>query len=231
MHLLDIFKRTNGEGGYNDWKLIKLVPKPRDYKEEDDLARLEVTVRGIGVRMAEQMKVGGFGAYITDDERYDYYIFKCISAPQKADEDMVFQRDGNEFTAREGEWYCEGVWLDKVCNTSNWHEVTTQRCVVRMQVVVDGDLELAPWSEENDFHQNLSRDIVEVAKERGAFKIEADDHSFLMEVARQRTSLDYEETVYGSLDDGGGEEDDETGSHVDEDGYLTDGDGYLSDIE
>ena len=32
-------------------------------------------------------------------------------------------------------------------------------------------------------------------------KIEDEDHSFLMKVACQRTSLDYEVTIYGSLED------------------------------
>ena len=80
----DIFNKSDGTS-YNDWKLIKLSPKPKQYREEDDLAQLEVTVRGIGIRMAGQMYVGGFGAYITDDERYDYYIFKCTVAPKQSD--------------------------------------------------------------------------------------------------------------------------------------------------
>ena len=57
----DIFNKSDGTS-YNDWKLINLSPKPKQYREEDDLARLEVTVRGIGIRMAGQMHVGGFGA-------------------------------------------------------------------------------------------------------------------------------------------------------------------------
>ena len=105
----DIFKKGDGKTGYNDWKLISLLPKPKLYKDEDDLEALEVAVRGIGRRMADQMHVDRFGAYIADDERYDYYMFKCTVAPKQADKDEVFEFDGNEFPVKEGELYCEGV--------------------------------------------------------------------------------------------------------------------------
>ena len=140
----DIFKKGDGKTGYNDWKLISLLPKPKLYKEEDDLEALEVAVCGIGRRMADQMHVGRFGAYIADDERYDYYMFKCTVAPKQADKDEVFEFDGNEFPVKEGELYCEGVWLAKLPNTSEWYVVTNQRCIVRMQVVVDADVNLLP---------------------------------------------------------------------------------------
>ena len=143
-------------------------------------------------------------AYITDDERYDYYIFKCTVAPKQSDGNKVFHRDGNDFPVKDEEWYCEGVWLDKVPTTSNWHVVTGQKCVVRMQVVVDANLELSAWSEGNDFPPRLNRQVANDAKEKGALQIEDGDHTFLMEVARQRTSLDYEQTIYGTIEDGDG---------------------------
>ena len=71
-------------------------------------------MRGIGVRMAEQMHMGQFSAYIADDDRYDSYVFKCTVAHK----DQVFSYDGNEFPVKKGELYCEGLWLDKVLGTS-----------------------------------------------------------------------------------------------------------------
>ena len=68
--------------GANDWKLIALEPKPKVYRKEDDLACKEVAMRDIGERMASQTKVGQIGGYITDDDRYDYYLFKCTAALQ-----------------------------------------------------------------------------------------------------------------------------------------------------
>ena len=39
----DIFNKSDGTS-YNDWKLIKLSPKPKQYREEDDLARLRYSI-------------------------------------------------------------------------------------------------------------------------------------------------------------------------------------------
>ena len=204
------------------WKLISLLPKPKLYKEEDDLEALEVAVRGIGRRMADQMHVDRFGAYIADDERYDYYMFKCTVAPKQADKDEVFEFDGNEFPVKEGELYCEGVWLAKLPNTSEWYVVTNQRCIVRMQVVVDADVNLLPWSGDNQFRSNLNREVARKAKENGALKITDEDHSFLMEEARQRTALDYEDYVYES---------DEDDSDIDADDASIEEDEELSEVE
>lgn len=123
--------------GHNDWKLIQIVPKPKVYVAEDDLARKQLAMSGIGDRMASQTKVGQIGAYIADDDAHDYYLFKCTHPPQQADKDFVTNFGGNEFVVKEGEKYCHGLWLDKVSETAKWFVVTEDRCIVRMQVVVD----------------------------------------------------------------------------------------------
>ena len=206
----EVFKRADGKTGYNDWKLISLKPKPKEYVEEDDLDRIEVAVNDIGRRMSSQMVVGNIGAYIADDERYDYYLFKCTCEPKEADKDYIFERDGNEFPVKQGQLYCEGVWLDKVGDSSRWYTVTEQRCVVRLQVVVDADVPLEKWSDENPLPINLKRDVAIKAKEDGAMKIAHMEHAFLMVQARVRSSLDKTDTVYGSVlgDDGDGEQGD-----------------------
>ena len=146
------------------------------------------------------MEVDKIGAYIADDDRYDY-LFRCTTAPKKAEKDTTFKLDGNNFAVKEGEMYCEGVWLDKVPDTSDWYVETGQKCVVRMQVVVDTDVELHAWSEDNRFARNLSGDIVRQAREQNAKKISGRDHAFLMEQARIRTVLDYTDFVYGDVEE------------------------------
>jgi len=197
----EIFEREDGTS-YNDWKIIDLKPKPKEYKEEDDLNRLEVTVRNIGCIMASQIYVGAYGVYVADDSRYDYYVFQCTEAAKKADGDRVFERDGNEFAVKEGEWYCEGVWLDKVPGTANWHYLTPQKCIVRMQIVIDADVEMQQLSDDNQFPANLRNRVREDATQKGAMRIGDCDHDFLMEVARQRTALDFEDVVYGDVEGG-----------------------------
>ena len=64
-------------------------------------------------------------AHITNDERFGYYIFKCTKEPTKADEDTVFHRDGNNVPVKEGKWYCDGMWMDKITGTSNCYVDTS----------------------------------------------------------------------------------------------------------
>ena len=162
--------------------------------------------------------------YNADDDAHDYYLFKCTKPPEQADKDFVVKFGTNEFAVKEGDKYCHGVWLDKVPETSKWFVVTEQRCIVRMQVVVDAKVEMLPWSEgANPFRSNLKSSIAREYTDRGALKITEEDHSFLMEAARQRTALDYETTVYAMSeeDQEDGEDDDmsmngEVGSDSDE---------------
>ena len=79
--------------------------------------------------------------------------------------------------------------------------VREQKYIVRMQVVIDANLELQPWSKHIQFQLNLRRKVAEKAKDGGARKIMNEDHSFLMEQARQRTALDYKDYVVSPSDD------------------------------
>ena len=98
-------------------------------------------------------------------------------------------------------------------------------------VLLECRLLLMPtWScclgmKENNFPTNLSGAVVKEGIERSALKIDNADHNFLVEVARQRTSLDYEETVYGSLKDGN----EASSDSEEESGEVSDEE--LSDIE
>ena len=132
---------------------------------------------------------------------------------------------------KEGGWYYDGVWLDKAAGTSNWHGIMEQWCIVRMQVVVNAHLKLLPWSEENGFHFNINPDVTEEAKEKGTMMIEDEDDSFLMEAARQRTSLEYEVIIYGSLEDDVDSDDDAKIVDTDQEGSDMDKDVEQSDAD
>ena len=70
------------------------------------------------------------------------------------------------------------------------------------------------------FCRNFNKGRTEKAKEIGAMKICTNDHDFLREHVWQRTTLDYEDMVYGEFDfnegcvsdgEGGGDEKDSEG--------------------
>ena len=149
----DVFKKSDGtETGYNDWKVVDIVPDKKKHVEEDELDRLEVAMNKIGERMGSQMKVGNIGAYIADDDDHDYYLFVCTTVPEMAEEDKIFKCGNNEFAVKKGELYCKGKWLDKIQTTTKWFYVTEGECVVRMQVVVDANVELTGLDEERQIH-------------------------------------------------------------------------------
>ena len=62
--------------GYNDWRLIELVPSYKGFIEEDGLEQLKVTMRGFGRIMASQVQDGSFGVYTIYDDRFDSYDVK-----------------------------------------------------------------------------------------------------------------------------------------------------------
>ena len=194
----EVFKMTCGTKGYNDWKLVTLAPKKKVFKEEHRLARLDVTMNGVGKRMASQVKVGGFGAYVVDDERYDYYIVRWLESPKEATTDLLFEIEGEEFAVKKGEMYCKGMWLYKVESTTNWWKMTTQQCVVRMQVVVDADLDILPLSDENQLRRNIGIRILDDIPRAEAWWIPNDNHAFLREEANRRAAFDFEETFCSS---------------------------------
>ena len=105
---------------------------------------------------------------------------------------------------------CEGVWLDLIPNTTKWYKLTQSWCLVRMQVVVDADLGILPFSEENGFRSNVGRNAIEHAKANGAWRIQNEDHSFMMGQATQRAVFEFE-TIFDKShfdeDDAGDDED------------------------
>ena len=53
--------------------------------------------------MASQVKVGGYNAYIVNDDCYDYYLVKWVDLPTKATGDQVIDLDGEHYAVKEGE--------------------------------------------------------------------------------------------------------------------------------
>ncbi len=98
-------QKSDGNSGHNDWKIIHFKTKPKDYIEECDLNILEVIVQGLEKIMSSQMRAGKIGAYVADDNRYNYYLFKCTKDPKAAEKDMVISLGGNDFSLKQGHFF------------------------------------------------------------------------------------------------------------------------------
>ena len=203
----DVFKIPDKEEGYNDWKIIDIVPRKKGFNEDDRVARLEVTMMGVGKRMADQVAIGNYGAYIVDDDRYDYYIVKWTEMARKAERDERFEIEGEAFMVKKDEWYAKGIWLELV--EQHWWKTTSQSCIVRMQVVVDSDVEMLPISADNQLRSNLDRGIASEARTNNACRISSDDHEFLMKQAVIRSLFDFDQQLDLDNTEGSGTDNDD----------------------
>ena len=128
-----IFKKRDGQSGYNDWMIIELVPDhSKGFDEQDFQEMKEFNLETFGYRMSLSIRIGRFAAYTVDDPNYDYYLVKVDEQAKQAERTEVIQLDGEEFPVTEGEWICYGTWLSIVPNTTKWWYQTNQRCVVRL---------------------------------------------------------------------------------------------------
>ncbi|KAL7546848.1 hypothetical protein ACHAWF_010174 [Thalassiosira exigua] len=191
----EFFKKEDGQSGYNDWTVVTLEPRTNGYVEEDVLERKAATVRGIGRMMADQVIVGGYGAYPVKDDRYDYYLVQWTEEPREVEGDTTITLGGESFPVRKGDLVCKGKWLDTVPGSLRWWYQTPQECIVRMQTVVDADIDLAPIGPENELPSNMRRERKQFAREKKALRVSDEDHELLVEEALRRDAFDHEEEV------------------------------------
>ena len=79
------------------------------------------TLCGMEKKLSDDIKVGGFGACLTEDENYDYYLFKITEKATKVKKDADLEvGDGSKVNVCEGDWICRGIWMDKLRGAKNW---------------------------------------------------------------------------------------------------------------
>ena len=237
-----VFRKRDGQSGYNDWMIIELVPDHKKGFDEDDFQEMnKFNLNTFGYRMSRSIEDGRFGAYNVDAEDYDYYIVRWEGEPFKAKQTEVIKIDGEEFAVTEGEWLCYGRWLTMVPNTTKWWYQTEQRCVVRLQVVTDPDVDLQRMSPTNKIHSSAGRDTIAFANQQDScWRISQEDHDFLLEEATNRAVYDFEyeapEEDAANQDLGDEEEEephpDDEDSSVDESTSVDESDGSAeTDVE
>ena len=219
-----LFEKEDGSGGYNDWEIIHLDKKANDFVEEDFAESNMFTLETLSTAMSHIVMDGNYGAYVVDDPEYDYYLVKWVGQPYQAKDDEVIELDGEEFIVKEGEWLCNGEWLDRLQGAKRWWYQTDRRCVVRLQAVTNPNLELEPLSDTNKLYPSASREAKQQAREHAneTYKISEEDHKFLLAEAVGRVVLDRTYTVDTKDQNNDGEEVDEENPHSDDDDSILD---------
>lgn len=195
MEIMDDNGNPTGKG-YNDWSLGWFETRS-DCRIDQYHASKADTLRGIGETYSKQIVEGDFGAYcIADDPDYSYYVVEWLGLPWQATEDEEIEIGTESFKVRKDDWLCKGIWLEKLNGGRNWHTMTEdcQECVVRLETVLNANLNMRTRSAENPFNKRMKKSSVDIADARGAWRMSDDDHGFLMEESRNREEFnEYDE--------------------------------------
>ncbi len=71
-----------------------------------------------------------------------------------------------------------------------------QECIVRLETVLHGDLDLLAMSDENPLPKRMRKTSVSIAMDRCAWRMSDEDHAFLMEESRNREECnEYDEEL------------------------------------
>jgi len=108
--------------GWNDWSIVDLVPKTPDQENEDVFEVLDARLQSCALGVANLVKVGNYGAYVTEDpgERGFYHV-KWTSLPCSLQEDLQCTNFCPPMTIEAGELVCKALWLNKVPRTLDWY--------------------------------------------------------------------------------------------------------------
>ena len=176
------------------WKLIRFE-ETKDSNTENVADSLTHTLQSLGKTISNSVVDGGFGAYVVDDNNYNYYVVKWDGLPYEAVEDEGILFGDDQVAVFKGDMLCRGIWMDKLRGARSWWIMTERSCVVRLQQVLDAHLPLKILSDENPLRSRLRHDAIDYANTHSAWRIPDDDHAFMIEETRWREGFDYEEFV------------------------------------
>mmetsp|Transcript_2504 Transcript_2504/g.5568 ORF Transcript_2504/g.5568 Transcript_2504/m.5568 type:complete len:339 (+) Transcript_2504:2460-3476(+) len=196
-------KTGKGTGkGHNDWRVGRFE-KDNQSDERQYHAIMADTLEEMTARQVKQIVRGNFGAYFVaaskkkrkrGDENLPYYIVKWTEAPWQASVDMETYVGNERYTVEKGRWYCTGTWLEKLPGARNWFTMTEGdwRTLVDLSKVAVANLRLLPRSEANQMRSGTRRTTIEVANERGAWRMADSDHAFLVEESQSREANEFD---------------------------------------
>ena len=135
----------------------------------------------VGKTYSTQISQGNFVAYcIANDPAYPYYVVEWLGEPWIADKSEVITIGEERFTVCKGDYICRGIWLEKLHGARNWHTTTRNlhQCIVRLETVLNANIEMRQVTDVNPLPNRLPCQSVELAKDRGAWRMSDNDHGF-----------------------------------------------------
>ena len=205
--------------GWNDWKTISFEPDVTCDGEELQYS-LSMPIKAVAERMAKGINVGGYGAYLVeDDPKTKYYLVKWTEEPRQVEADGYETCGEDEYYLQEGDWVCKGVWLNYVPRAQFWYTVGLTEVLVQCQTVLHADVPLQPYHETaNPLPERMNARTRDEAVAKNPLLVTGQDHDFLMDAAGDLEGLDYEMVVPGEVDsddDFSGDEDSDEEDEMD----------------
>ena len=197
-YLWKIFEKKDGSGkGLNDWGKGKFVPA-----KDCDVVALNAlkadTLRERGKKWSDEVDVGNVVAYTVEDTTYDnFYLAVIDGQPELATQAETIVLANDTFTIYKGDWFCRGTWLEKLGgrNSRGWWNLTSRACIVRLETLIIGDVNVLEMSETNTLPTGLTRQASKKADDFGAWKLSDTDHELIVEVAQDESYLEYDEEM------------------------------------
>ena len=132
-----------------------------------------------------------FLAYNVDDpQEQNHYLVKWIGQPFRSKKTETLKVGGNEFPVEEGDWLLKGQWLERLPR-KNWYTLTVNQgeCVVRLQSVLNINVTMHKYGKENGFNRGTSRAIIQIADERGAYRMDDEVRKGLINECQKRDAM------------------------------------------
>ena len=172
-------------------------------------ATLVSTLKELGKTISRSVVIGKIGAYGVDADDSKYYLVEWTDQPRLIEEDGVILVDGLMMQVFEGDWVCDGKWLNPVHRAKFWYTVGDVLVTVRLQSVLSTNLFMRGISDDNRLPR-MGNGAAEAVLQMSPIKLLSQDHDLLMDEINRRQTLDHEEVIEDESDD---ESDDE---HLDE---------------
>ena len=150
--------------------------------------------------MADEVVVGKYGAFSTNNERYKdgYYLVEWKDEPFTLQEDIQLHEYDPPARIQNGELVCKAKYLEKVPRAKFWHTPTVYETTVRMKNVLSADVTLLPFSAEN-IPRGLSRKAGDEAECQGAMRVSEKENEQLRHRITNLDLLDHDDPEYAEI--------------------------------
>jgi len=120
-----------------------------------------------------------------------YYLVKWTQVTRELLHDEIILVEETMMTVFQGDWICQGRWLNRVDRAKYWYTVGDTVVTVRMKNVLHADLAMTPISANNPLprlHQIVRIQVLPL----NPHKLRLIDHDFMMDEISWRETMNIE---------------------------------------